>query len=439
MYWITREGEAQRALFHEVRGRQDIADICFDSIMLNWPLVSTIVDSSQSAPRGLQGLPTLQSMKTPLHHAWRSYFDLKKHRSEPTWARLLISTGLAVVISLVLVTLAGFISGNLVNLSWWRSIFAQNLIISLCITYTIHALSRSIELALPVTTIDRISAWRDWRAGLFFSGIGISGTLLGGAISVSLLGLLLDFDAWGSLVAQPKVVSNFLWVAAVITASNWLWWRLHYKRQALQLQAIESQMRLLQAQIEPHFLFNTLANVQSLLDHDTPRAKLMLEAFTDYLRASLSQLRRADSTLGAELDMAQSYLLLLQIRMDERLRFVIEADAAARAATMPPLLLQPLVENAIHHGLEPKIEGGQVRITASVSDDRLEICVDDDGLGLNAPRRVGRSGSGVALANIRARLKTRYADNAELTLLPLPIGTRVYLSLPYTAKPCPVP
>jgi sensor histidine kinase YesM len=236
-------------------------------------------------------------------------------------------------------------------------------------------------------------------------------------------------------LATPNFVRNFLLIAAVLTAINWLWWSLQAKQQALKLQATESQLRLLQAQIEPHFLFNTLANVQSLMDHDTQRAKLMLEAFTEYLRASLSQWRSADSTLGAELDMAQSYLLLLQIRMDERLRFVIEANEQARGAVVPPLLLQPLVENAIHHGLEPKVEGGQVRISARVNDGRLQVCVDDDGLGLDAPRRAGRSGQGVALENIRARLKTRYADNAELSLQPLPVGARACLNIPYITTP----
>lgn len=373
--------------------------------------------------------------QTPLLHAWRSFWVLKKQRSEATWARLLISTGIAIAIALILLTLAGLFTGNLTELSWWSNGLPGYLFISLCISYTIHGLYRSIEMALPAAVIDRISAWRDWRAGIFFSMVGISGTLLGGAIALSLLSLLLNVDVAGAALATPHFISNFLLITAVITATNLLWWRLHARRQALKLQATESQLRLLQAQIEPHFLFNTLANVQSLMDHDTPRAKLMLEAFTEYLRASLSQLRSADSTLGAELDMAQSYLLLLQIRMDERLRFVIEADAQARAAIVPPLLLQPLVENAIHHGLEPKVEGGQVLISASVNDARLVICVNDDGLGLNAPRRVGRSGNGVALANIRARLKTRYADNADLSLQPLPVGTRVCLNIPYNAKP----
>ncbi len=375
-------------------------------------------------------------IQTQLRQAWRSYWILKKHRSEATWARLLISIGSALIVALVTVLVTGFFTGNLTNSAWWSSDVVAYLFITVCITYaTLHALYRGLERALPAATINRMSAWRDWRASVVFSALGISGTLLGGAMGMTLISLLLPVDAWGFIAGQPKIVRNFLLITALITCIHWLWSRLHAKRQALKLQATESQLRLLQAQIEPHFLFNTLANVQSLMDHDTPRAKLMLEAFTDYLRASLSQLRSADSTLAAELDMAQSYLLLLQIRMDERLRFVIEADDQARAAIVPPLLLQPLVENAIRHGLEPKVEGGQVRISASVIDGRLQVCVDDDGLGLNAPRRVGRSGNGVGLANIRARLKTRYADNAELSLQPLPVGTRVCLNIPYSVTP----
>ena len=148
--------------------------------------------------------------------------------------------------------------------------------------------------------------------------------------------------------------------------------------------ATEAQLQLLQAQIEPHFLFNTLANVLSLIEHDAPRAKLMLESFTDYLRASLGELRREHSSVGAELDMASAYLQLLQLRMDERLRFRIEASEAARRVVVPPLLLQPLIENAIQHGLEPKVEGGEVVVRASVEGDRLRLVVEDNGLGLPA-------------------------------------------------------
>ena len=251
--------------------------------------------------------------------------------------------------------------------------------------YTSLLTFRAIEWVLPADSVERIGAWRDWRSGLFFGGVSVAATLLGGLIGVALVGGLLRIDAWSRVAARPEAVLHFFLLSILISGLNWLFWKMRWKQQALQLQATESQLRLLQAQIEPHFLFNTLANVQSLIEYDTPRAKQMLEAFTDYLRASLGQLRHADSSLGAELEMGQAYLRLLQIRMDERLRFEIEADAEARAAVLPPLLLQPLIENAIHHGLEPKIEGGCVRIRAAVAAGRLEISVDDDGLGPACP------------------------------------------------------
>jgi sensor histidine kinase YesM len=144
----------------------------------------------------------------------------------------------------------------------------------------------------------------------------------------------------------------------------------------------------------------------------------MLETFSGYLRAGLSQLRQTDSTLGAELEMARSYLSLLQIRMEERLRFRIDASAEARAALMPTLMLQPLVENAIHHGLEPKLDGGSVVVSAEVRAGRLEVRVSDDGMGLQAglPSRRLRPGAGMALANLRSRLQTRFGADASLVL-----------------------
>ena len=125
--------------------------------------------------------------------------------------------------------------------------------------------------------------------------------------------------------------------------------------------------------------------------------------------------------------------------MGERLRFVISASAEARLAVLPPLLLQPLIENAIHHGLEPKVEGGTVSISASVQDGRLTVRIEDDGLGLDAPRRAGHrgqgQGQGMALDNIRARLLARYGDAAALALQALsPVGTQAILTLPFKAK-----
>ena len=378
-------------------------------------------------------------IKTSLILAWRSFWVLKKHRPEPGWARLLISTGIGLAVSAVLLIGMAAVAGQTLNLRWWQGNIVPNLLISLSVSYTIHALYRSIERLLPEALIQRISGWRNWRSGLFFTSVAIAGTLLGGAIGLGLIGGVFDVDAWNALTARPGALGYFVLIALVLNALNWLWWKLRWRQQALQLQATESRLRLLQAQIEPHFLFNTLANVQSLIDHDTAKAKAMLEAFTDYLRASLGLLRHADSTLTAELEMAQSYLLLLQTRMGERLAFTLDASAEARSAVLPPLLLQPLIENAIHHGLEPQVAGGTVRIAATVAGGVLRVVIDDDGRGLDAPRRAGLpgrpgtgTGTGMALDNIRTRLQTRYGDAAMLQLTPLPVGTRATLRLPFT-------
>ncbi len=369
--------------------------------------------------------------KTGLLQAWRTFTVLKKTRSEPTWARVLISTCIGLGFAMLFTVVPGLILGRLLDWPWLRPTLGANLILCLCISYSIHALFRGAELLLPVALIDRLHGLRGaWQAGVFSAGIGIAGTALGGFLGLIFLGQVFDIDALGSYLSHPANLRMSGFLTLVITGANLFWWKMRSKQQALQLAATEAQLRLLQAQIEPHFLFNTLANVQSLIDHDAPRAKQMLESFTAYLRASLSQLRKADSTVGAELEMAQSYLQLLQIRMGERLSFTIEADAQARAALLPPLLLQPLIENAIHHGLEPKVEGGHIQVRASVERGRLALSVQDDGLGLDAPRRPGRKGAGMALENVRARLHSRYPQNAELSLKPLVTGTLVCLNLP---------
>lgn len=195
-------------------------------------------------------------------------------------------------------------------------------------------------------------------------------------------------------------------------------------------------MAAMQAQVEPHFLFNTLANVQSLIDFDPERAKQMLERFTDYLRASLGQLRGDSTTLAQEFGMLGAYLALMQLRMGERLKVELSLPAELGAIALPPLLAQPLVENAIHHGLEPKIAGGTVAVSARRVDGRLWIEVADDGQGLDGQRPGGqrRSGNGVALDNIRARLAARFGPGASLDLLPRDGGgTLARIQIPATA------
>ena len=182
----------------------------------------------------------------------------------------------------------------------------------------------------------------------------------------------------------------------------------------------EARLKALQAQIEPHFLYNTLAGVLSLIDSQPARARHMLERFIDFLRASLDASRADTASVGAEFDLACAYLDVLAVRMGPRLRFTVEAEPQARAALIAPMLIQPLVENAVMHGLEPKVEGGCLRLSARIEDGLLCIEVQDDGVGIgNAPPR---SGGGVGLSNLKARLKSLYGPAAQLEMLDNPGG-----------------
>jgi signal transduction histidine kinase len=177
----------------------------------------------------------------------------------------------------------------------------------------------------------------------------------------------------------------------------------------------EAKLRTLQAQIEPHFLYNTLANVVSLIGPDPARARHMLERLIDFLRASLAASRAGHATLGSEIDLSCAYLDLLGVRMGARLRWRVDVDAACRDAVIPPMLIQPLVENAVMHGIEPKVEGGTIVVRARRLDTGLCVEVTDDGVGLvpAAPR----PGGGVGLSNLRERLRSLHGNDAQVQLL----------------------
>ncbi len=181
----------------------------------------------------------------------------------------------------------------------------------------------------------------------------------------------------------------------------------------LQAQQIEAQFSALNAQIEPHFLFNTLANVKRLYETAPERGRDMMASLIAYLRAALPSMRQGMSTLGQELELARSYLTILQMRMGDRLRFDIEADAALFATPLPPMVLPTLVENAIKHGLSPLPEGGRIDITArrEPAGPGLLLEVRDTGQGFAAS-----GGSGVGLANTRARLMAMFGRDAWLEL-----------------------
>jgi signal transduction histidine kinase len=184
----------------------------------------------------------------------------------------------------------------------------------------------------------------------------------------------------------------------------------------------EARLRALQAQIEPHFLYNTLANVVSLIDSQPAKARRMLERFIDYLRASLSASRAEHATLQGEVDLAAAYLDVLGVRMEERLRWRVDLDPALGALPLAPMLLQPLVENAIMHGIEPKLDGGEIVVRARMDKDMLCLEVCDTGLGLRIGAMPPRPGGGVGLSNLRERLRQLYAGRGQLQLIENPTG-----------------
>jgi signal transduction histidine kinase len=185
------------------------------------------------------------------------------------------------------------------------------------------------------------------------------------------------------------------------------------ERETLKAQQTEAQLSALNAQIEPHFLFNTLANVKRLYETQPERGRDMLVALIAYLRAALPGMRRHESTLADELELVRHYLAILQMRMGERLSFGIEAPVDLLAAQLPTLVLPTLVENAIKHGLSPLPEGGRIDIRARPAEGGgLTVEVADNGQGFGA----ASGGTGVGLANTRARLSARFGDAASLEL-----------------------
>ena len=209
------------------------------------------------------------------------------------------------------------------------------------------------------------------------------------------------------------------------------------EREALRFQLAQAQLQTLQAQVEPHFLFNTLASVEYLIETDPPRAAAMQRHLIQYLRSALPQMRDSGSQLGREMDLVGAYLEILKVRMEDRLQIDLAVPEGLRSAEFPPMLLQSLVENAIRHGLEPKAEGGIVRVSASIEDGALVVAVTDTGIGLTAGQKT--AGSGLGLRNIAERLALLYPGQASTQLVPnSPMGAQATVRLPYRVASTPV-
>ena len=207
--------------------------------------------------------------------------------------------------------------------------------------------------------------------------------------------------------------------------------------EALKRQVVEARMAAMQAQVEPHFLFNTLASIDHLIEVDPPTASKMQKNLIALLRASMPTMREANANgavrdLGRELAVIKPYLEILQMRMEERLQTEIDVPEGLMSAEFPPMMIQGLVENAIKHGLEPKAEGGKLTVKAEILHGKLAVTVADTGLGFG---RAATSGTGVGLANIRERLQLLHGSKANVTVTEnQPSGTVVTITVPYRSR-----
>jgi len=202
----------------------------------------------------------------------------------------------------------------------------------------------------------------------------------------------------------------------------------------LERTVLEARMEALQAQIEPHFLFNTLASIDQLIQTDPPRASKMQQSLIRYLRSAMPQMREGRRpTLGQQVNLCSAFLEIMAVRMEGRLQTVMSVPEGLKSAVFPSMMLQTLVENAIKHGLEPKPEGGRLEISAEVADGQLAVHVLDTGVGF-----MPTAEAGVGLANVRERLQALYKGRAELIITVPPAGgTCATIKVPYEIVPAP--
>jgi signal transduction histidine kinase len=262
----------------------------------------------------------------------------------------------------------------------------------------------------------------------------LAGIALGYAVGTSLGDLYTGRSTWELMMLSPQRFWAFWWSSLGISFGFLFYFYHREKSRELQRQATETRLKLLESQLEPHMLFNTLANLRALIGTDPERATAMLDRLNGYLRATLKASRTeattGSHTLADEFARLRDYLELMAVRMGPRLRYTLDLPQELAGQSLPPLLLQPLVENCIRHGLEPSLEGGEVRVTARLGGSgALEVEVSDTGVGCEPEPRAG-----FGHTQVRERLETAYAGRARLQWQSRPGGgTRALLTLPLKA------
>ena len=306
--------------------------------------------------------------------------------------------------------------------------FLTYLVISQCIGLPIFSLCRgSLFLFKPQST---------FRLVVIITAAIIVGGTVGGLLGGWLYGIkMIDFLEQKSYSLRTLflsllfggVIAYYFFSSKMIMATQQLLQEERIQRLISEKRAIQTQLKMLQAQIEPHFLFNTLSNILSLLDSEVPKGKQMLQDLTRYLRASLAETRAQWTTLGGELELAASYLNIFKVRMGDRLQVRIEVEESLKSAVFCPMLIQPLVENAVLHGLDTMIDGGVIHIHAERQNSLLRVTVADTGKGFSIPQS-----QGMGLANVRDRLRALYGKEGRLILREnQPSGVTAVIEVPY--------
>jgi hypothetical protein len=244
----------------------------------------------------------------------------------------------------------------------------------------------------------------------------------------------------GDVVSVNNPHEGYIWIVAVVFSLvagsialfiNFSWVKLAQSKRDVERAeraAIEAQLRALQAQIEPHFLFNTLANLDALIAVDAGQARALLANLIRYLRAALTHARSEAATLQTEVELLKAYLAIMGLRLPNRLTTEFDCDPDCLRLKFPAMLLQPLVENAITHGIEPACEGGTIKVSVRCAGNMLMLAVDDTGIGLG---NAHNAGTGAGIQNIRARLKSLFGESARLTLESRsPRGTHAGIEVP---------
>ncbi len=368
-----------------------------------------------------------QATKTHLLDYLRSHAFLVKLRDN-----FLLVTAINVVCGVVLTFLLQNGDG-----------FVENLVFSMCIGYSAFLLiNGGVYLAWGNRKPSRPVYYLLCLAAApiaMFAGLNLGYLILGNPLH----GVTYYHSEFG--------IGTLIFTVLVCLLATWFFWNKgkmaeltaaaeteKARTAAIEKQAMQAQLQLLQAQIEPHMLFNTLSNLQTLISIDPNRAQHMLDQLIQYLRATLSSSRANQTSLQQEFTLMKAYLELMSIRMGKRLSYTLDLPEELRGLKIPPMLLQPLVENAIKHGVEPKMEGGSVIVTARRQGSTLHLEVADTGLGLpfdyseTKPGDINERSGRIGNANVRDRILAIYGPGAAFALeANQPAGVVARLSLPF--------